>query len=305
MHSIVKTWGLIVAVLFMSACTTTRAYNHIDPEARALIKSMDSVLISKQRELKADINVSKLSSYVQGHFVPVLIDIGLNSYRNYKANQIMAPMLDTMADHDYTEELNAQLSQALAESGFEGSDDLKIIRQEPQGFRAAYIRQSDADAVMFIDATYAFTPKFDALNVTSRVMVFPVNPALSPYKEKPDQDNIIEVEDNIYRNQFRAIIPVGIEDGSKTENGEIWGQMSEEELAGKMEIAAKKLALTISQDLSVDDGADILEDDTPPEEPESGEIGEETEDGRPVEASLEVTPNVIKNPNLSPIDTDV
>ena len=81
--------------------------------------------------------------------------------------------------------------------------------------------------------------------------------------------------------------------------------MSEEELAGKMEIAAKKLALTISQDLSVDDGADILEDDTPPEEPESGEIGEETEDGRPVEASLEVTPNVIKNPNLSPIDTDV
>ena len=41
--------------------------------------------------------------------------------------------------------------------------------------------------------------------------------------------------------------------GSKDENGALWAEMSDEELSGRMQKAAKKLALAIAHDLSLDD----------------------------------------------------
>jgi len=236
----------------LSACTTTRPFNHIDAEARPFINDVDSILISKQNQVGADIKVSRISQYVQGHIVPVLIDIGLNGYRSHKSNKLVKPIRETLVGYDYTQDLKEEFAQALVDSQMDGEGGLQILRQEEQGFRAAYIRNSEADAVMFIDVKYAFTPSFDALNLTSRVMVFPVNPALNPYKEKPDDDNIIEYEDNIYRNQFMASIPVSI-DGKTSENGAAWAEKSEEELTDLMQKAAVKLAEHIAEDLSIDD----------------------------------------------------
>jgi len=218
-----------------------------------MIKEVDSVLFAKQNEVGADIKVSKISQYVQGNIIPVLIDIGLNTYRSHKASKIITPIRTTLMDYDYTADIKEEFTQALATTELGAADSLKIIREESQGFRAAYIRQSKADAVMFIDVNYTFTPKFDALNLISSIMILPVNPALSPYKEKPDTDNIIEYEDNIYRNQFMASIPVGIEEGSRDENGAIWMDMSEEQLTGKLQKAAQKLAAHIATDLSTDE----------------------------------------------------
>jgi hypothetical protein len=120
----------------------------------------------------------------------------------------VAPLHETLDGYDYAADIREEFNFALADSGLEGADDLKILRQEPQGFRTALIRQSRADAVMFIDVKYAFTPKFDNLNLTSSVLLYPINPQLSPYKEKPDTDLVIEYSDNIYRNSFMASIPV-------------------------------------------------------------------------------------------------
>ena len=276
----------------MSACTTTRPFNHIDAEARPLLKDVDSVLISKQNQIGADIKVSRISQYVQGHIVPVLIDIGLNGYRSHKSNKLVKPIRETLVGYDYTADLKEEFAQALVDSQLDGEGGLKIIRQEQQGFRAAYIRNSDADAVMFIDVKYAFTPSFDALNLTSRVMVFPVNPALDPFKEKPDSDNIIEYEDNIYRNQFMASIPVGIE-GKTSENGAAWAEKSEEELTELMQKAAVKLAEHIAQDLSIDDipedaeeEATIRSAEAPDVEPDAPVETDATEiDPEPVETN--------------------
>jgi len=259
MRSIVKTGGIISILATLSACaSTTPDFNRIDPKARTYIKKMDSVLISRQTQVGADIKVSKLSSYIQGPALPVVIDIGLNTYRSYKANEIMEPIHGTLSDYDYTEVIKTQFNQALENSKLEGANGLKILQNEPVGFRTAYIQQSTADAVMFIDVHYAFTPNFDALNLKSDVMVFPVNTSLYPFKEKPDYDDIIEYEDNIYRNQFMASIPVGIKEGSKEENGIAWADMSEEKLEGRMQKAAQKLADFIANDLSLDEVPDEL-----------------------------------------------
>ena len=109
---------------------------------------------------------------------------------------------------------------------------------------------------MFVDVKCKFTPKFDQLRVLSSVMIFPVDPALSPYKERPDNDGILEFEDNIYRNQFAAVIPLKEavdETRKKSENGAVWAEMSETQLSGLMKIAARKMADVIAEDLRFDE----------------------------------------------------
>ncbi len=243
----------MAVITALSACTSMPDYNHLDPRARPLIQEVDSVLISKQDVVGADIKVSKISSYVQGNIIPVLIDIGLNTYRTSKSNKLIAPIRDNLGDYNFTQDIKDEFNRALLESNLQGIDELKILRQEPRGFRAAFIRNSEADAVMFIDVKHAFTPSFDALELTSTVMMFPVNPALSPYKEKPNEDMFIELGDNIYRNQFKASIPVGIEDAGTTENGAAWAEKTEEELVALIQKASQKLADHIAYDLSLDE----------------------------------------------------
>ena len=268
MRSILKLGSVLCLSAVMAACTTARPYNRIDADARAHIQEMDSVLISKQSQVRADIKTSKLSRYVQGHFAPVLFDLAVNGIRSHKAGKLMEPIHATLDGYDYTVDIQEEFTAALGETELGDMGDLMLMRQEQQGFRAAYIRRSDADAVMFIDVDFAFTPSFDALHLTSRVMVFPVNDALSPYKENPDTDNYIEFEDNIYRNRFISAIPVGTDlTSSKSENGAAWAAMSEEELTGLMQACAQKLAEHIAYDLSIDD--------LPPMAPETAEEAEE------------------------------
>jgi len=254
MRNIVTLGGALCLSVFVTACTTTRPYNRIDTEARPHIQKMDSVLISKQGKVRADIKTSKISKYVQGHFAPVLFDLAVNGIRTHQANKIMQPINDTLDDYDFTSDIQEEFRSALDETNMGDMGELRILRKERQGFRAAYIRSSEADAVMFIDVDFAFTPRFDALELTSHVMVFPVNEALVPYKEKPDADNILEYDDNIYRNAFVSSIPSPADtDSHKSENGAAWAALSEEELTHLMQKSAQKLAAHIANDLSTDD----------------------------------------------------
>ena len=269
-----KMTAMACGMALLSACQTTPENKYIHPEARPHIKEIDSVLIAKQTAVGADIKTSKISKYVQGHIIPVLIDVGLNTMRTKKAKDYVTPVRQTLNGYDYAADIREEFNQALADSGLEGADDLKILREEPYGFRTALIRQSQADAVMFIDVKYAFTPKFDTLNLTSSVLLYPLNPNLSPYKEKPDTDLVIEHSDNIYRNNFMASIPVpspktdedlvGLEaefedevDRKTSENATLWAQLSEEELTDKLQKAATKLAGHIAADLRVDEAPDV------------------------------------------------
>ena len=260
--------GTIVglAVLTSGCASTQRSHNYIDADARPHIQELDSVLLADQDELEADINVSKISTYLQGHIAPILFDIGVNTYRTHKANKLMSPIHDNMEDYNITESLHTEMNLAFADSKMDGASNLKVVHDEEPGFRAKYIRESMADAVMFVDTKYQFTPSFEALQLLSSVTIFPVNPELSPYKEKPDEDDIIEMSDNIYRNNFVVLAPLKTI-GKTSENGAAWAEFSEEELEYLMQYTARKLADTIADDLLIDD---IPEDDDAETTPEDG-----------------------------------
>lgn len=257
MNYISKSGVLIFTAIIMSACSTVKSHNHIDAEARPLIKKVDSVLIATQDELGADVNASKISLYAQGHFLPILLDVGISLYRTHEAHKIVKPIRETIETYNYKDDLKAELDFMLQDSDLIGMEELEVLYEEPLGFRAAYIENSDADAVMFIDVKSNFSANFEFLKILSSVMIFPTDSDLSAFKEIPDNDDILEFEDNIYRNQFGAIIPVSDKPGKKKENGAIWAAMSKEQIAARMKIASRKLAEAIAEDLRVDDTPDI------------------------------------------------
>ena len=267
-----KITTMVCAVALMSACQTTPSVNRLDAEARPHLKKVDSVLFAPQYRVDADIKTSKVSQYLQGHVVPLLFDIGVNSIRSVKAAEYVKPVRETLDNYDYAYDIKEEFNLALENSGMGEVEDLKILRHEREGFRARMIRKSEADAVMFIDVNYAFSPTFDALNLKSGVLVYPINPELNDYKETPDSDSLIEYSDNIYRNQFMASIPVGAveTDGEETrtsDNAAVWAAMSAEELTGKLQEAAERLASHIAADMSTDEIEEI-EEELRPEDPQ-------------------------------------
>lgn len=260
MRNAAKLGILLVLLAAMTACQTTPAAHYLDADARPHIQNVDSLLIAKQTEMGADIKTSKISQYLQGHIIPVLFDIGVNTVRSKNAKKHVTPIRETLGDYDYAMDIKEEFNRALEGSTLKGAGDLHILREEPMGFRAAFIRHSKADAVMFIDVKYAFTPSFETLNLSSAVLVYPINPELSPYKEKPDTDNVIEYSDNIYRNQFTASIPVSHaedlvsgETRKTSENAAAWAALSSEQLTEKLQKAAAKLANQIAIDLNADE----------------------------------------------------
>jgi len=241
----------------MTACTTTPTYNHLDAGARPHIKTVDSVLIAKQNRIGADIKkgsqLTQIAAVAQGTIIPILVDVGITGIRTMTANKMAKPMRESLEGFDYASEFRLQLKESMANSELKGVDKIKIIRQEYEGFRGQYIENSDADAVLFVDMKYAFTPKFDKLYVTSHAMMFPNMPELQPYQESRGRKNIIEFTDNIYRNQFTALISAKVEDGSKSENAAYWAELSEEELKTILQVVALKLADAMAEDISIDD----------------------------------------------------
>ena len=155
------------ALMGMTACTTTPTYNHLDAAARPHIQTVDSVLIAKQDRIGADIKkgsqLTQIAAVAQGSIIPILLDVGITSFRTMSANKMAKPMRETLEDFDYASEFRYQFKESMANSELKGVDKIRILREEYPGFRGQYIESSDADAVLFVDMKYAFTPKFDKL----------------------------------------------------------------------------------------------------------------------------------------------
>ena len=290
------------AFMSMTACTTTPTYNHLDAGARPHIQTVDSVLIAKQDRIGADIKkgsqLTQIAAVAQGSIIPILLDVGITSFRTMSANKMAKPMRETLEDFDYASEFRYQFKESMANSELKGVDKIRILREEYPGFRGQYIESSDADAVLFVDMKYAFTPKFDKLYLTSLAMMFPNKPELVPFQESRGSKNLVEFTDNIYRNQFTALVSSKVKDGTKEENAAYWAELSEEELKTILNAVALRMADAMAEDMSTDDvtGDPTIDKDTP-----NDNIELEKEDITSVKADTEVT---LEYTNLPEADVD-
>ena len=259
------TRGLVLgAFISLSACSTLPTENHLDAGARQHINSVDAVLIAKQDEIGADIKqngtLTQVSALLSGTtIIPLLLEVGVSGVRTVNANKMAKPMRETLEGHDYPWEFRKQVRQSLEGTTLDGVDRFKIVREEYPGLRGQIISTSDADAILLMDMKYAFTPSFEKLYVASSAMMFSNQPELLPFQEVPKKNNVLELTDNIYRNQYAVQISTGLTDATKTEHAAKWAEMSQEELVQVLDVAGLILADTIANDIGIDDVASDLD----------------------------------------------
>lgn len=245
------------ATLLMGCASTTLPVNHIDAGARQHIKTVDSVVVTRQDQIGADVaessGLANVLGMVQGTPIPILVDAGLTGIRVVRANNAAKPVREKLEDFDYPKVFRDRLEGSISASNLEGLKEFELVQSEWPGFRLEFIEDSNADAVLFIDMRYAFTSKFDALYVTAHALMMPNTPELRPFQHKPDKDNIVEMDDNIYRNQFVAVLRPQDSDGTRAGNVAYWAGLSDEQLTATLNAAATKLADTLASDLSLDD----------------------------------------------------
>jgi len=247
--------------LSLTACATKPNYHLLDAGARQHIKTVDGVLIAKQKRIGADISqnstLSDLSLLLSASpIIPMLVDVGVTSVRTIETNKMAKPMREALEDHDYAWEFRKQVKQSLERTTLNDLaklDKFTIIREEYPGFRGSFIEASDADAVLIVDMKYAFTPSFDKLYVASAAMLFPNTEELKQFQERPDKDSIIELSDNLYRNQFMASISVTDPSSKKAENAAFWAKIPKENLIDILERIGLNLADALANDISLDD----------------------------------------------------
>ena len=241
---------MIAVAISLGACATPRAYNHIDVEARPLITQLETTLIVAQSEIGSEIDV-----YYSGDgLIPALIDANINAKRTSKAEEFIAPVRDAMIDFDFGATLESDLINAFTTGHVDGTDRVKLVRGIDTDFKQNAVQNSEADAVMFIDASYNISANFGEMIASAVVQIFPVSPNLRPFSEKPDQDDkLVELTDNIYRNAFRTSTALSAM-ADRDSNARIVSEMTSEELTKALSDAATLIAKQIA--------ADILRDDT-------------------------------------------
>lgn len=248
-----KLTATLALSVLVTACATPREFNRVDPGARAHLQDMETVLFVTQEEIGTEINVSNMATATGGGLIPALIDASVNADRTKKAEELVGPLRDKLIDYDFGAQLESAIEAELAETGVEGAGSVDLQRAIDKNTMADRVGASVADAVMFINSTYKLTPDFDAVVATADVKVYPVNPALNAYKEKPDEDEkMTEHTDNIYRNNFRAVVPLEVA-GSRDLNAEEVAKMPTEEWVSLLDQSAARLAAQIAGDFMKDD----------------------------------------------------
>lgn len=243
---------MIAIAVSLAACATPRAYNRIDADARPLLNTMETKLIVTQSEIGSEIDVY----YSGAGIIPALIDTEINSRRTKKAEELISPVRNALIDFDFGARLESDLMSALATGHANGTDQIELVRSLTDDFKQTKVASSNADAVMFIEATYTISSTFGEMVTNAIVQVFPVTSQLQAFSEQPDNDDkLVELTDNIYRNVFRTTTGLAAL-SDRDSNAEVVGEMTSDEIEKALSASITLLAKQISDDLLRDDDND-------------------------------------------------
>ncbi len=206
MHNFIGTSTLMIALLLMTACAAP-PFNHIEESARPHFESVDAYLTVPQEEIYAEIDPSNTTQAAGGGLIFAIIDTAVNHSRTNTAEELIQPIRDNLIQYDFGQVLADEIDSRLKSIDWMNARDLKLERSQDKDSFIEKFQESDASAILFITADYKLKPKFDALETTASVIMFPCIEALMAYQESGDNDdNPVEQKDNIYRNDFSKTI---------------------------------------------------------------------------------------------------
>lgn len=240
--------------ILVTACATPRTFNHIDSDARASLKSSETVLVVTQSEIGSDINASNLTGAAGGGLLWAVIDSSVNAKRTKTAEETIGPIRDKMIDYDFGTVFERELRTALTGTTIDGLGNVDLRRATDKDMAEIVLAETAKDAVLFVDTTYQFSADFSQISARANVTMYPKSEALFAYRENnKDNGKLADLNDNIYRNQVTFEEKLLAATTEPEQNAERVLEMSTAELGSVLNKAAAGLADAIRHDIMVND----------------------------------------------------
>ncbi len=233
----------VVCLILLSAsgCATTEpAYIPLAKEASQQIKSSNTVIVSTQHEIKADVEKSNVTTYTGGGLIPALIDVAIESSRAKSAEEHIKPIRDALADFDMGRELQTSIGTRLDGIPWLNVKKTEILYDIRPELVATLLASSSEDALILVTPSYSLTSDFVALKAEAEVKVLPRAAHLRASGE--GKDNMKGQVKPLYKNVVTHITPLVTGASDKKAAAAEWSKDSGDSIKQAMKRSVASLA---------------------------------------------------------------
>lgn|GEM_PF-3167760 len=228
---------LLLIVVALSACVEN--YRPLSMDHQQKLATADVYVYIKQQEIYALIERSNMAA--GGGLLFALADSAINNQRAKEQEEYVRPIRDSLIGYDFGTALTGAFSRQMQTVGWPQIRKVTFVREYSKEKLADVVAESTADAVLFLNADYAFVPNFNRLRVATAASIYIKT---SP---KPDPDM-----SPVYLNAALVMTEAAKKDMSKEDAVQFWAADNAGRTRASLEKGAALLAKMISYDLKSD-----------------------------------------------------
>lgn len=243
--------AIAAGVLLLTACGSTPNY-YIDEVARNQIDSTHVIVNIPQKEITAEIEASNVAAAGGGGLLLALVDVAVESSRANTAEALIQPIKDALIETNFQSLFMEALQQELAATPWLNVNKTTLVIDPLENHVDTHYRSSDAEAVLFIDASYSLGANFDSMKGYAVVSMLPKSEELKQYSEKAgskkSKTSATHPDNLIYRDSIAVNKPLVTVTSDKEANAAKWAEQPDT-LKAELQAIAESLAASVIRSL--------------------------------------------------------
>ncbi len=255
---------LLILFLAISGCLS-KPYYYLKPEAIEQLQTLDVIIFMQEPALEIATEKSYLSQGAGGGIIFAVLDGIIEEKQRQRKESYIKPIRNGLQNYNFDQVLKSNLTTALQHHDWLNVHSISIEKQTNKKAIENRLKTSDTSALLAIIPRFIFNPRTQRIDTYVSVYIFPKDPALMVYQQKPDTDKeTLQQSDAIYRsktiiNKKLSSIDYSPEDveyekGKQRimlENITIWAKNDSAIIRKKMDSIAQEIAQWIQFDLSL------------------------------------------------------
>lgn len=137
------------------------------------IQSSDLIVGVAQKEIRADINQSQITTATGGGLLFALIDSAVNNSRAKDAEKAVVPLRDALLDYNFNDRFVSELSTASSAVTWMKDDTIEVVSDVSNITYDKKLNESKKSTVAYFTTDYSVSPDFRVVKVSTHVNVFP------------------------------------------------------------------------------------------------------------------------------------
>jgi len=237
---------VLLALSAFSGCATAPRISLTVPGDQ--IGSTDVHIGVNTQEIGTTIDPSNVSAASGGGLIFAIIDLSIENSRAKKAEQIIIPVRNALVGFDANGLLSTAVQQELGPISW--LKEAKIENGQLAGKDALdnVLKKTLANSVLILETDYYFTPKFEAIVVTTKVSLHARSASLRAKAERRASDEAVL----LYYNKLSALSylpdsPVGLD---KSVAANRWAEENGKKAKAALETGLREVAKMIAFDLA-------------------------------------------------------